>query len=103
MTRITPIIENDKLIGFKCDGHANYSQFGNDIVCAAVSVLSINAVNSLQVIAHKQVDVFEEDGYLEYRIRGKPSVQSNIILQSAKLGYEGIAEQYPDNARIYVD
>lgn len=94
MTRITPIKENDKLIGFKCDGHANYSYFGNDIVCAAVSVLTINTINSLEVIAHKQVDVFEEDGYIEYRIRGKPSVQSNILLQSAKLGYESIADEY---------
>lgn len=100
MTRITPIKENDKLIGFKCDGHANYSRWGNDIVCAAISVLTINTINSLEAIAHKQVCVWEEDGYIEYRIRGKPSAQSNILLECAQLGYEGIAEQYPDNVRI---
>lgn len=96
MTRITPLKQNNNLIGFKVDGHANYSRYGNDIVCAAVSALSINTINSLQTIAHKRVDVWEEDGYLEYQIRGKPSKQSNILLQSVGMGYRSIAEQYPD-------
>lgn len=96
MTRITPIKENNKLIGFKVDGHANSSSYGTDIVCAAVSVLSINTINSLQVIAHKELDVWEEDGYLEYHIRGNSTPQSNVLLQSAMLGYRSTAEQYPE-------
>lgn len=96
MTRITPLKENNKLIGFKCDGHANYARYGYDIVCAAVSAITINTINSIEVIGHKQVTVFDGDGCIEYRIRGKPSVQSNVLLESARLAYISIAEQYPD-------
>jgi len=76
------------------DGHANSNRYGYDMVCAAISVLSINTVNSLQTIAHKDVDVYDGDGYLEYQIRGNPTPQSNVLLESAMLGYQSIAEQY---------
>lgn len=97
MTRITPIKENNKLVGFKLDGHASFSNYGYDIVCAAISCISINTINSLQEIAHKEVDVFQGDGFIEYRLHCKPSVQSNILLESARLGYISIAEEYPNN------
>ena len=96
MTTITPIKRNNKLVGFKVDGHANSARMGRDIVCASISVLSINTVNSLQIIAHKELDVYDGDGYLEYQIRGNPTPQSNILLESAMLGYQSIAEQYPE-------
>ena len=32
---------------FLCSGHAGYDDYGKDIVCASVSVLVINTINSL--------------------------------------------------------
>ncbi|SHN03787.1 hypothetical protein SAMN02746066_04542 [Anaerosporobacter mobilis DSM 15930] len=97
MTRITPIKEKNKLVGFKLDGHASFRNCGYDIVCAAISCLSINMINSLQEIAHKEVDVYQGNGFVEYRLHDKPSIQSNILLESARLGYMSIAEEYPNN------
>ena len=34
--------------GFKLEGHAGSGEYGKDIVCAAISILSINTVNSLE-------------------------------------------------------
>ncbi len=97
MTTITPICKENRLIGFKLDGHASFRNYGYDIVCAAISCLSINTINSLHEIAHKQVDVYQGDGYIEYSLHCKPSIQSNILLESARLGYMSIAEEYPNN------
>lgn len=97
MTTITPIYTDNKLAGFKLDGHASFNHYGYDIVCAAISCLSINTINSLQEIAHKEVDVYQGDGYIEYSLHCKPSGQSNILLESARLGYMSIAEEYPNN------
>jgi len=97
MTRITPIREKNKLVGFKLDGHASFRNYGYDIVCSAISCLSINTINSLQEIAHKEVDVLYGDGFIEYKLHCKPSIQSNILLESARLGYMSIAEEYPNN------
>lgn len=102
MTTITPICKDSKLIGFKLDGHASFRIYGYDIVCAAVSCLSINTINSLEEIAHKEVDVYQGDGFIEYSLHCKPSVQSNILLESARLGYKGIAEEYPHNVKYVI-
>ena len=32
----------------ECNGHAGFAQFGEDIVCAAISVLTINTINSVE-------------------------------------------------------
>ena len=36
--------------GFDMSGHAGYDDIGKDIVCAAVSVLVINTLNSIEVL-----------------------------------------------------
>lgn len=99
MTRITPIRKDKRLIGFKLDGHASFRIYGYDIVCAAISCLTINTINSLQEIAHKEVDILSGDGFIEYKLHCKPSTQSNILLESARLGYMSIADEYPNNVK----
>ena len=39
------------ITGFSCKGHAGYAEEGSDIVCAAVSALSITCANALQSVA----------------------------------------------------
>ena len=41
----------DRIIGFKLTGHADSSPYGSDIVCSAVSALSISTVNGLAAVA----------------------------------------------------
>ena len=48
------------------EGHAGFAAYGNDIVCAAVSALVINTVNSIEAFTedtfenavHQEKDVF---------------------------------------------
>ena len=42
------LFQNDSgdYVGFRMTGHAEYAEYGSDIVCAAVSVLVINTINS---------------------------------------------------------
>ncbi|MBR1607087.1 MAG: ribosomal-processing cysteine protease Prp, partial [Clostridia bacterium] len=46
MTRVTLYHDAEgRLSGFSCKGHAGYAEAGSDIVCAAVSALSITCCN----------------------------------------------------------
>ena len=48
MTTITFSKNQDgSYLGFDCFGHAGYAQAGDDIVCAGISALVINMINSL--------------------------------------------------------
>jgi uncharacterized protein YsxB (DUF464 family) len=55
---------NDKKdnTGFYIEGHAGYRKAGEDIVCAAVSVLAINCINSIEVFTKAKFQKKEDEG-----------------------------------------
>ncbi|MCQ4871882.1 ribosomal-processing cysteine protease Prp [Blautia producta] len=49
MTYITFYQDSDGVVtGFDTSRHAGYAKQGEDIICAAISALVINAVNSIE-------------------------------------------------------
>ena len=57
MITITVKKRNGNYLEFVSKGHAGYAEEGQDIVCAAVSVLVINTVNSLETFTDDQFEV----------------------------------------------
>ena len=83
--------------GFVCDGHAGYADAGEDIVCAAISVLVINTVNSLEQIAAEPMEVESEaeKGKIRCRFVQQPLKEtSEALMDSLVLGLTHIVEQY---------
>ena len=64
MITVTVTKKNNSYTEFTSKGHAGYAEEGQDIICAAVSVLVINTVNSLETLTHDQISVKEKDGYV---------------------------------------
>lgn len=96
---------NDTFCGFLLKGHADSGEFGYDIVCAAVSVLAINTVNSLEQLAFVTPQVVSDDdngGYLKVSLEKneakKPAVQ--LLLKSFRLGIQSIIDNYRDYITI---
>ncbi len=51
MTKITIFRNHDgEYLGFDCLGHAGYADEGEDIVCAGISALVINTINSIGLL-----------------------------------------------------
>ena len=92
--------ENDEIISFEMTGHADFAEMGSDIVCAAASSLSINAVNSIEELAGYQPIVDVSDGYLYLELLSEMSdVQravTDILLKSLLIGLRGIEEEYKE-------
>jgi len=89
--------EDGQLNGFSCKGHAGYAEAGSDIVCAAVSALSITCCNALSSVAGIVPDTREQDGFLTVRLR--PEQQSHdaqVILRVFEQGISDIAASYPN-------
>lgn len=86
------------ITGFQINGHADYAEKGSDIVCAAVSALVINTINSIENFTSDQLQLKqdEEKGYLEFHVVSPMSGNSNLLLSSLVLGLQGIAEEYGD-------
>ena len=68
-------------------GHARYAQAGNDVVCAAISALSLGLVHSLEALAEDKVSHEISSGYLKIEYenlseRGKLLIDSFFITAS---------------------
>ncbi len=90
---------NGDVIGFDCDNH------GDPIVCAAVSVLVLNTINSIEHFTTIKFDCDldeERGGYLSFRLKTKPTDKThdaNLLLAALNLGIESIARQYPKDLK----
>lgn len=86
---------DDCYTGFQLKGHAGFAAYGQDIVCAGVSVLAINTVNSIEKLTSDrfQYKVNEEKGLLDLRFFSKVSKETTLLLDSLWLGLNGIKEE----------
>lgn len=87
---------SQQITGFVSQDHAGYGESGTDIVCAAVSVLVINCVNSIETLTDAAFvsDSDESAGMISFRLTEEPTEATQLLLQSMVLGLEGIEENY---------
>lgn len=87
--------------GFKALGHAGFAQSGQDIVCAAASVLIINTINSIDSFTLDTFDMNtnEDSGLIDFKIISNISNESILLLKSLVLGLQGIIK---DNGHDYI-
>ena len=86
MVKITVYQNHDQqFVGFDCLGHAEYSD-ENDIVCAAVSAMTINCINSIETFTETlfYCDTNETDGMISFRITEKNGTDAQL-LQTVRL------------------
>lgn len=81
---------------FVCSGHAGFDEYGKDIVCASVSVLVINTINSLEELAREKivVDSDEKNGRIYCQFEAPLQEKSKVLVDSLVLGISQIAGQY---------
>lgn len=92
---------------FKLTGHADSGEYGQDIVCAAVSVLSINTVNSIEQITSIKPEVISNDtegGYMKvtvpYSDNHQLEDQIQTLLRSLEIGLTDVSESYGDYIKV---
>ncbi len=78
--------------GFRISGHAGFGEAGEDIVCAAVSVLAQNTVNAIEAFTEDSFQCSVEDGYLECSFSGKVSKETKLLLNTLLLGLESVRD-----------
>ena len=86
--------------GFTCDGHAGFADYGEDIVCAAISILIINTINSLDQITGEQMqmETDEDAGMIRGRFVNQPLKEtSRALMDSLVLGLTQVEKQYGNN------
>ena len=85
-----------KIKAFEFYGHAKYAKFGKDIVCSAVSVLSLTTINSIEKFCSDEFDVTHNDKEALIRcvFKNECSDDAMLLLNSMILGLEQIQNEY---------
>ena len=86
--------EHGENIGFRVNGHAGFARRGRDIVCAGVSALVINTMNSIEEFTEDKFSCKQEEksGLIEFIIVSEVSKESKLFMDSLFLGLKGIEQ-----------
>lgn len=98
MIKIKLTKSNNNIIRIVITGHANYNDFGKDIVCAAVSSTVITSVNILLSIDNNSIN-YDEDNGISINVLKDDNVTKTIIKVLISNLYE-LEKAYPKNIQI---
>ena len=68
-----------------CIGHAGFAKPGEDIICAAVSVLVINTL---------ETETDQASGLIDIRFQHPGSHDAKLLLDTMVLGLQAVQDQY---------
>ena len=88
--------ENHEIERFTCNGHTGYDSYGKDIVCASISVLVINAINSIETFTSCEFvcEADDESGEIDFRFTDEITQDAMLLIDSMILGLQEIQENY---------
>lgn len=93
--------ESGDIYGFRLTGHADYSRSGRDIVCSAVSMLSINTINSIERLTDERFSCETDNnkgGFLEMVLsdikNGGHNHDVQLLLEAMLIGLNDIKKEY---------
>ena len=98
MIDVTLLIKKEKRLGFAIKGHANFDQHGYDIVCAAVSILSYTAVNTLDYY-EIDFDFFDDENEMKVSLKNSND-KSVIILNDFEIGIKTLLTNYNEYVNL---
>ena len=104
MITITILQDHEDAVGFHCTGHSGYAEAGSDIICAGVSALVINTINSIETFTEDSyhIDTEETSGLIDFRLDQKAGHDTQLLMKSMVLGLQGIQNDY-GNEYIILD
>ncbi len=107
MVRVDEIRSNEnEYVGFHIEGHAGLANAGKDIICAAISALAFNCINSIDKFTNARMNVKsnEEKGILDFVITDQEVPKdAALLLSSFFYGIQGIQEEYGEKYVKYTN
>ena len=83
--------------GFYCMGHAEYARRGKpDILCAAISALTIGTINSLEELAGEKLNISQDDknGFLRCDFQSILQEKSVFLMDSMVFSLQNLSREY---------
>ena len=104
MITVTVISENETPVGFSVSGHANMGEYGEDLVCAAVSAVVQTAILGITEVCHIPAGVSIEEGethcILTKDAKQDEIQRAGIVFDTMIAGLRSIQASYPKTLKF---
>ena len=88
-----------RLDGITIDGHAGYAEAGKDIVCAGVTALTENLIDSIESLTKDEIQYEISPGRVDMHYKDL-SEDGKLLVDSFFLGICGIEQDFPEHVKI---
>ena len=99
MIKIKFEYETSYIKSFKITGHANYDEYGKDIVCSSISSIAITSINACLKINDKSILAKTNDGLIDAKVNVQDEVINKILLNMKDM-FKELEKQYSKNVKI---
>lgn len=95
----------NRLSSFFADGHADFAEAGDDIICSAVSSVLQAARLGLEMHVRVPLDVEQRKGHIRisWPKERRGDIAISAIVETARLSVEQIARQFPENVHCNIE
>ena len=100
--------EGKNMTGCRLEGHSGWANAGEDIVCAAASILGCTCVNALESVCGVVPEITEYDeqkGVLAFELPEMTEAENEkaqILMKALKQGLSDLADAYPQNVTLSI-
>ncbi|MDR3259625.1 MAG: ribosomal-processing cysteine protease Prp [Fusobacteriaceae bacterium] len=105
MTTVRIYRKNGKIIRYRSYRHSGYNIIGNDIVCAALSIILQTPLGGMQDVL--QIDpqyIMGDDGYLDVNMENVSNKdkmkEADILLETMFVMLKELKKEYPKNLKL---
>ena len=99
MIRISINYQDNYIKQITLKGHANYNEYGTDIVCAAVSATYLCTINGILSLKDNSIEVLSEKDTQIVNILLIDDT-TNKLLENMIRCLKSLEKQYPNNIKI---
>lgn len=106
MVKVQVERSSNRITSFTLSGHAEAGPYGYDLVCAAVSALSIGAINAVYQLCNVElpIETGEEGGFLRCEVPDgllkETDEKVQLLLEGMLVSLNSIAQEYGEHITI---
>lgn len=94
MTKITFYKSGDNFFGFEEKGHTGYGEAGDDVLCAALSSMTMLIINAIEVAYESSVDYVIDDKTADIKLIAKCAVPRYAENEKVQYAVAGLIKAY---------
>ena len=99
MIKVQISVKDNNIKKINIKGHADYDDYGKDIVCSSVSSITITTVNAILMFDKNYISYNEKKDNFEIVINENNDITNKLIKNMINLLME-LSQDYPKNIKI---